>query len=766
MRIPLSAWPERFLGPLIAGILCSLFFAMGSYSRLSEGTMDLFFQLRGIQETSQQVVIIGVDERSLTQLGQWPFPRAYHAQLLQKLHLAKSIGFDILFHGEKLDDAQFRKSLKTHNRVTLAVAESYENSTLTPAASLGEKNSQGYIETIADNGGIVRKVELCRGASPSFASAMTGFDCAGISVESSRWINFYGPAFTFLSLSYVDVLKGRVSEEFFRDRYVLIGARALALGDVHRSPLTGRFPLPGVEVQATIVDNMISGRFLQVSGWGGILLCIPVALLGVLLWPAGREVRNILLSILAIGFVWWGCWEMFSHGYFLDPVPATVFLLLAYPLHLITQWLGTTVRLVREITLLDRNLGESLASSFSSLPTPLKEVDDVWNKRGVRGGLRRHLFNLHLGIDLLSLQNKIINQLLSQETPPLVLWERESGKVILVNQKFKELWPELNSEKKSIPELPEFLAFLGSQEVIDERGLAGGTGDRSKPGDEIRDIEYLRHGRKRYLRVILHKVSGLSLGSPGVLASCTDITEIKELERMRAEVMNVVSHELKLPLTTILGYAEMLSDSTEGGQRGYAEKILIQTNRLTQMIEGFLSITRIESGRYKINAFPFSPLDTIQDCISGIKHGCDKKNIMVDVLLPAKATPIHGDESLIVQALLNVLDNAVKYSPHGGHITVELREKEAVHAVKVSDEGPGVPEDERQMMLEKFVRGSEVEGETKGFGLGLSFVRQVIEGHGGNITIGSAVGGGCLVELTLPKAGAEPEAPERKGEDF
>lgn len=249
----------------------------------------------------------------------------------------------------------------------------------------------------------------------------------------------------------------------------------------------------------------------------------------------------------------------------------------------------------------------------------------------------------------------------------------------------------------------------------------------------------------------MHGVETAQSRFSGVLASVTDVTNIHELERMKSDLLGIVSHELKLPLTTILGYSEMLTDILEDEPKQYAREIRIQTKRLNQLIENFLDLARIESGQYTIRRIPFDLSVVILDAVNGVSHMADQKRITIDVDIPAKVTPLVGDEPLFLQAIINILDNSVKFSPPSTSVQVKLIEEKDNFTLKITDQGPGIALKDQEAVFDKFNRGSN-KTTPQGFGLGLSLVKQVIDSHKGAITILSTPENGTTFHIILPKS--------------
>jgi signal transduction histidine kinase len=268
--------------------------------------------------------------------------------------------------------------------------------------------------------------------------------------------------------------------------------------------------------------------------------------------------------------------------------------------------------------------------------------------------------------------------------------------------------------------------------------------------DRTADIIFSRLGRSCYFRVVMHQVEGSVLGISGVLASFTNVTELRELEKAKGEMMSIVSHELRLPLTTILGYGEMLARSGKGEERRYAEKICDQAQRLAKMIDDFLDIARLENGAGLFKVYPYDFLSLIHDALSAVGYSAVRKNIQIDLELPAKVTHLLGDEGLMTQAVLNIFDNAIKFSPEQGRIRIRLIEKDDELELRVADQGRGIGDEDKKVIFGKFVRGKKQCGE-EGFGLGLNFVLQVVEAHHGRVEVRDGDLGGAELVMYLGK---------------
>jgi CHASE2 domain-containing sensor protein/nitrogen-specific signal transduction histidine kinase len=714
--------------------------------------------MRGTRPTSQSIVIVGIDETSLQKLGPWPFSRATHARLLQQIDKARAIGFDLIFSHPSGDDKEFSEALGKSPPVVLAIAENYQGQVLQPVEMYKNVAKFGHIETELGSDGLVRRIQLHKFDVPVLAGAMT--EAAGThylqDVEkklSVPYINFYGPEFTFLYLSYDDVLSGKYDRDFFNERYVLIGSKSLALGDVHITPFSRKHPIPGVEIQATILNNILENSFLKELPWLEWILCLICFAMALWLWPNNSEAQNAIVSIVFGLCVCGMSVIFFNYHYFVNLALPLFVLAISYASHTVIWWLKITTGLIKEIKVLDKQLVDGVDKIFKTLPTPLSYVPSHGKQLKLTEGFHNHISHMHQAIQALTLQNGFINHLLSEETPPLILWQKDKGDIVLANQRFSILWETVINPGKREPKLDQFFDFINPILVTDKKADKNVALQNFEYGviDRIFDIFTSSKGKKSYHRVVIHKVTDTILGFDGVLASFTDVTEIRELERLKGEIMNIVSHELKLPLTTIMGFAEMLSESLAGPEKEFATEIRDQSNRLAKMIEDFLDIARIESGKYLINRYPFDLLNVVHDAASGVSHSAASKSIEIFYDLPKKISPLLGDESLLTQAVLNLLDNAVKFSPQ--HTRVLLSVTEAVNHIilRVEDAGTGIDDSEKTRIFEKFMRGANQMKES-GFGLGLSFVREVVEGHAGQISVDDSELGGAMFTVMLPKA--------------
>ncbi len=241
-----------------------------------------------------------------------------------------------------------------------------------------------------------------------------------------------------------------------------------------------------------------------------------------------------------------------------------------------------------------------------------------------------------------------------------------------------------------------------------------------------------------------------------------DITELRRLENIRKDFVANVSHELRTPLTSIKGYVEALldggKDDPETSVR-FLEIILKQSDRLNLILEDLLQLSKIESGQLQFKKEPLHIGSVIERTIAMIKPLAEKKQHRLRSQVAADLPLITGDEERLVQVLANLLDNAIKYTPEGGQITVAARRISPSRAeaprtsieLTVTDTGIGIPEQDRPRVFERFYRVDKARSrELGGTGLGLAIVRHIVEGHGGQIWVEGNMPTGSRFVVRLP----------------
>ena len=233
-------------------------------------------------------------------------------------------------------------------------------------------------------------------------------------------------------------------------------------------------------------------------------------------------------------------------------------------------------------------------------------------------------------------------------------------------------------------------------------------------------------------------------------------TQLKELDKLKSEFVSMVSHELKTPLAAMKTSAQVMgmADAAEETRREMQDIIIRNIDRQTDLVDDLLDLSRIESGRLKLNCENVI-LDTIiADSIETVKQKAVEKDITLDVELSEGLASARGDREKLIRVVLNLLNNAIKFTPGGGEISIKARKLNGQVEVRVSDTGIGIPQEELGMVFDKFYQvDSTLTREAGGTGLGLAICKGIIEAHNGRIWVESELGKGCTFSFTLEKWG-------------
>ena len=303
---------------------------------------------------------------------------------------------------------------------------------------------------------------------------------------------------------------------------------------------------------------------------------------------------------------------------------------------------------------------------------------------------------------------------------------------------------------------------LAGQNLFERLGLAGGELPRRLVQDRARverEIELGNSRTRRYKLRMAAVVSGEDPGEPvyGIVATLSDVTRQHELQQTKNDVIALVSHEMRTPLTAIQGMTELLAhyDMDPERRKEISAAINDEVKRLTGMITEYLDITRLESGATLVRKAPVKVEGILQRLVLLVGPVAARRNIRLTLKLDAPLPALVADADLLSRAVENLVSNAIKYSPDGTEITLSAaRDRDAI-AISVADQGYGIPESDLTRVFEKFYRVPRVEdADVPGTGLGLALVREIAELHGGTATVTSRVKIGSTFTLRIPMENA------------
>ena len=266
----------------------------------------------------------------------------------------------------------------------------------------------------------------------------------------------------------------------------------------------------------------------------------------------------------------------------------------------------------------------------------------------------------------------------------------------------------------------------------------------------------------RSLELLLTPFDQERLG--GVLVVIHDVTEQHKTEEMRREFVANVSHELRTPLTNIRSYAETLVDNAgelpPDTEKNFLGVILNESDRMTHIVQDLLTLSRFDSGRSELKLAPFPFGQAVRDVYDAIRMEAQRHGHDVALDMPDGLPEIVGDRERILQVMMNVVSNSIKYTPDGGHIRISAGQWPGKVWMEVADNGIGIPKEDRGRIFERFYRVDKARSrESGGTGLGLSIAKEIVDRHEGTIELLDRPGPGLTVRMVLlvegPRHGRE-----------
>ncbi len=280
-------------------------------------------------------------------------------------------------------------------------------------------------------------------------------------------------------------------------------------------------------------------------------------------------------------------------------------------------------------------------------------------------------------------------------------------------------------------------------------------------------LEVHKHAGGRELELFLAPYSADQAG--GALVLIHDVTEQRRTDEMRREFVANVSHELRTPLTNIKSYAETIVDSGDELpaelRSSFMGVILNETDRMTRIVQDLLTLSKFDYGKMEMNVSRFSFSRAVlnvsrAESIDARNHGHE---LVVDV--PDDLPNVDGDRERIEQVIMNIVSNAIKYTPDGGRIELRARADGENVVLTVKDNGIGIPEKDLPRLFERFYRVDKARSrQSGGTGLGLSIAQEILSQHNGSIRIDSTYGEGTCVTITLPRAPEQKQQEEDRTE--
>jgi len=706
----------------------------------------------------RDVVIIAIDDRSLSEIGHWPWNRAVHAALLERLTRAgaRVVALDIILHepahDHVLGDAALVKAIAEHGKVVLPV-------THTSYAARGDGEglpvpyfaevaaALGHVHIELDPDGIARSIYLWEGMhSPHYPQlALAALTLAAPEkaaaypkppqTVSPGWrradwmhIPFAGVPGSFRYFSYVDVLRGDVPDAELRDTIVFVGSAAVGMGDMVPTPTSGHSHLmPGVEVHATVFSALRKGeaiRFVSPVVTALASIAVVMLLMLIMLRAGPRTALLAAFGVIVSAFIF-SYLLLAAANWWLPPASAILSAMFAYPL-----WSWRRLEAAQHY--LDNAL-DALRKSNSNFVFALPERSanlafDRFNERIAVVRAAEH-------------QQRILERFVADAVEGLpvgVVVIDPTGQMQLYNRRAMELL-ELDTPEAilaAVTQLPWPKPIEEGVQALDA-------------GEPLQVEAELPNGR--VVLAFAAPLRGAEEQPRRIVVSLSDISDLRKAQRSREETMHFLSHDLRAPLASILTLAESTFDDQDiTAVRGHIERYARSALSLAENLARLVRAEGIDP-----TCFVELQLDMlVQDAVDEVWALARAKEIVLSIVLDLEDEEeaiVRGDADLLRRAIVNLLTNAIKYTPGGGAVGVRLVRNGKCWEVRVSDTGIGISEEQCSLLFRRFARLQTAENHSlSGIGLGLLMVRAVAERHGGSVNVTSKPGKGSVFTLSIP----------------
>ncbi len=341
-----------------------------------------------------------------------------------------------------------------------------------------------------------------------------------------------------------------------------------------------------------------------------------------------------------------------------------------------------------------------------------------------------------------------VNRAVLDATPVAISMVDAEGRRVLMNTAFERLASEYGLDERG----------AGAERDGDRLEFAEWLDGFLRDGD-AGGVEEFEGQDGRSFRVYSAQVDESDRTPRGRIVVIEETTSERQVERMKTELVATVSHELRTPLASIVGFAELLSerDPEPEARKRYVRTIHNEARRLTDLINDFLDLQRMEEGRFRLSIEPFDLDELLREEVE-LFSGQSPAHAL-DLRVPDQPLRVAADRDRIAQVLANLLSNAIKYSPAGGPVSVVAAQADGAVRVAVTDSGVGIPAGQQERLFEKFFRvDSSDTREIGGTGLGLALCREIVEAHGGQIGFETMQGRGSTFSFSLPAAQRMPAA--------
>lgn len=793
--------PER-----VAFSVAALLLALGLGLCNGLGQLDTFIRdSYSAPPPVADVVVVAIGPECVASVGRWPWPREVHADLLERISAQKplAVGMDMVLAAPTADlpggrrvavalgtspdliPAVFKAMLAGREltgdasidpvppRVpqgpqTSAAAMVVRHSLLTDGGSSDQwwrHIAVGIINTAAQPGS-----EAATDVAQSFMMRVSTESRPVPHESRTRLVSMPAPAYQTVTAR--EVLAGTVAPTLFAGRVVLVGVGASGLLDARALMRTGPAQAGGgVEASAGIAAALLRDHpHVRIEPWQTALFTVGMTmLLLIALWsqsPVSAFARCLVIVAagLAASYVAWHTAGLWVAPGALLMACTPIFALLTYrlagrgtlqigfpslaPVMAARLYAGgprTPRQLLPDMSANGRSHRDMARDGLrdGSPDVPRDTLRDVQSGEAEDRGVDHQR-------ELLSLRDLLMAAI--ESLPDIILVCQDSGRVVIGNLAAANYFGASSANLRNCSLLALLSGLMPADGVAwtDTGGEFGFA--RYQQGIECRD----GNGAEFLLKCA--PCVSLPAGGEGWIVSLIDVAALHEAERRRDDAMRFLSHDMRSPLTAILA---LLSLNREDATALPADEMLSRIRRLASrsltLAESFVQLARAQPPEHAREAVDLA--DIVMDAADDCWSQAQSKRIVIDVDVPPNAAHTLGDRELIRRAVINLVNNAVKFSPRSSRVVCAVSLVEAEWCIAVRDEGRGIAFEDREQLFKKFVRLGEHEPDAEpGVGLGLAFTKTVVDRHNGRIEVDSVLGVGSEFRLYLKAMAGMPGA--------
>ncbi|HEX7822065.1 MAG TPA: CHASE2 domain-containing protein [Sphingobium sp.] len=680
----------------------------------------------------QRILLVEIDDESLRRIGRWPWPRSRHGEALDVLGRAGAlvVGYDVLFLEPTAQDAAFGAAIGRAGNVVLpmlpplpGVREDQDEA----QGDAGEKPppviasaaaALGAVDVDADEDGIVRSyqpgwlgptphmveriAQRVRSGGRKRADGETGSRVTPQKHE--RWLIPFEPPGAFPRIAFADVVSGSVPGALLKGRIILVGGTATGFGDRFLVPSSAGKLMSGIELQANILNGLVQdGFYRRVPPLGQAMLAlVPVWLLLLAFLRFGPS-TNLKLSLIAIGgTVAMAFGGLLGAGWWFAPGATLLGLVLVYSL-----WGWRRLAAVSDY----------LTQEARALQAEPDIMPAVVGAEGRGDLVNVETSRLHDVIGQMRALRHFIADILAR-LPDAVCVVDDDGRVVMGNVAADALFGGPVRDRR-------IADLLDAMDMGDP-----------EPGAEI----LLADGRT------LVMMRG-AIGGAGVIQRFVDISDLKRVGAAREEALQFLSHDMRAPNAAIIALLESGAGRPDA-IRHHAEQGL-------KLADDFVQLARVQNAA--VQREPVGLADVAAEAIDRVWPMAQRRGIGIGEIGLDTEPWVMGDRALLVRAVLNLLDNGVKFAPEGGRILCRIEEEAAQVRLSVSGPGPAMPPERAGDPFAAFAAG-QAAGDLASGGLGLAFVRTSVERQGGQVDYAALPDGMHLFTITFPRL------PDEEGE--